>query len=192
MNYKLIMKNKSIHIQTPSTIYRGENNCDNIEVWLPEFYNDIDMATASVTLNWIFHYDNAETGETTASGNLTKLTLEKLEEKEGYLFTKVPISIKYTQKTGTVELWLEVQYGSSVLLKTNTVEIQINDHVQITEYVDDGQIDLLSNMLVQMQQLVNSCNQVLARATEQADRAFAIAEQMAEMLAEWEEEYGNQ
>ena len=198
MDYKIIMSsNKNLRVQTPQfTIYQGENKCDNIEVLVPEFYGEIDLSISSVILNWIYHYDtieknNTEDKITLSSGNMSLLKLEKSTLREGYLVTKVPLSINFTANTGFIEFWIEVKTEEEILLKTNTVNIKVNDHVNITEFVAEEQIDLLSDMLVQMRQLVNTCNLTLERATEQADRATTAAETTIKLLEEWEAEYGS-
>lgn len=201
MHYKIIMgSDKKIWLSNPGiNIYQGENNCDTIELLLPSCYGEADFLSSSVLLNWVFHYHDSEETEDNEStissnglkGNIKELDLMESEEREGYVTTRIPISIDYTKKPGQIEFWLEVKAADKILLKTNTVAIEIKDHINITDYVPKEQIDLLSDKLVQMQQLLNSCNLTLAEAKEQADRAAIAAETIIKLMQEWEAEHGS-
>lgn len=201
MQYKITMGNdKKIRLSNPGiNIYQGENNCDTMILLLPASYGETDFLSSCVLLNWAFchHNPETETNENILSpdglkGNIKELDLVESDEREGYVTTKIPISIDYTQKTGQIEFWIEVKAADKTLLKTNTVAIEIKDHISITEYVPKEQIDLLSDKLVQMQQLLNSCNLTLAEAKEEADRATTAAETIIKLMQEWEAEHGSE
>lgn len=196
MVYTIVMDGKkNLKMIKPGVIYQGENNCDTIRFLVPYTYGVINLESSSVLLNWIFHYydDLAESEiESTpdTDGNIKLLTLVPSEEKEGYLTCNVPISVKYTSRVCNIELWLEVKTEDSVLLKTNTVFFQVNPHVNITNYIEDGEIDLLSDLLIKMEQLQNTCNAAMKTVEEQAEKATIAATTIIELLEKWEDEHG--
>jgi hypothetical protein len=191
----IIMNNqKGLQSTTTPIIYQQENNADKILVLLPKFYGDIDLKTCSVSLNWIQPINQTasvkETGTDTFSGNIKLLEFEENLYKDTYLQAVVPITVTETSVVGKLELFLTiVNSDKNINMKTGSTFIDIIPHKSITNFVEKAQIELLSDYLIKMQQLTNTCNQVLQQATEQANKTTETANLIIQMMQKWEDEH---
>lgn len=180
---------KGLRLTSTPTIYQNENNADSILVLLPEYYGDISLAECSVTLNWIQpDFDN----ENGYSGNIKKLDFLPELYNDVYLQAVVPITVTQTNTVGDIEVFLQIVSSVNNLdMRTGSTYINVKSHKNISNYVPDETIALLSDYLIKMQQISNTCDRTLQLANEQADRARETADLIVRLMQEWEERYGD-
>lgn len=185
----IMNSNKELQRTTTPTIYQQENNADEILVLVPQYYGNLNLRDCAVTLNWI----QPSTSETEKlSGNIKKLEFKEALYKDIYLQSIVPITITETSMVGEIEIFLTiVSEKNNVDMKTGSTYLEIHPHKKISDYVPEETIELLSDYLIRMQQLSNTCNQVLELATEQANKATQSANLIIQLMQEWEERYGH-
>lgn len=94
---------KSLQINSLSTIMQGENLVDKLKIYVPTIYEDSDMSKFSANL---FYKD---------SGNsVYSEILEPVDsDKENFLEFVLPVTTVITDITGKVEIWLEFTYTDS-------------------------------------------------------------------------------
>ena len=94
---------KSLQINSLSTIMQGENLVDKLKIYVPTIYEDSDMSKFSVNL---FYKD---------SGNsVYSEILEPVDsDKENFLEFVLPVTTAITDIAGKVEIWLEFTYTDS-------------------------------------------------------------------------------
>lgn len=107
----LLKSDKTLQINSLSTIMQGENLVDKLKIYVPSYYEDSDMSLFSATL---FYKDSGN--------NVYSETLEPTaSDKENYLEFVLPVTTAITDMAGKVEIWLEFTYtdsdNSSVLEK---------------------------------------------------------------------------
>lgn len=107
----LLKSDKTLQINSLSTIMQGENLVDKLKIYVPSYYEDSDMSLFSATL---FYKDSGN--------NVYSETLEPTaSDKENYLEFVLPVTTAITDIAGKVEIWLEFTYtdsdNSSVLEK---------------------------------------------------------------------------
>lgn len=179
--------NKNLNRTSIPNIYVQENNTDEILILIPEFYNELNIRDCSVTLNWIQPSNDIIDN---TKGNIKLLDFEEDLYKEKYLQARTPITVTETASAGQVEIFLEIRNPSNnIVMKTGSTFIEVKSHKSITDYVPEETIDLLSDYLIKMQQINNTCNKTLALATEQADKAIQSANLIIELMKIWEEEH---
>ena len=94
---------KSLQINSLSTIMQGENLVDKLKIYVPTIYEDSDMSKFSANL---FYKD---------SGNsVYSEILEPVDsDKENFLEFVLPVTTAITDIAGKVEIWLEFTYTDS-------------------------------------------------------------------------------
>lgn len=94
---------KSLQINSLSTIMQGENLVDKLKIYVPTIYEDSDMSKFSANL---FYKD---------SGNsVYSETLEPVDsDKENFLEFVLPVTTAITDIAGKVEIWLEFSYTNT-------------------------------------------------------------------------------
>lgn len=184
----IIMNNKKeLRLTTTPTIYQNENNADSILVLLPEYYGDISLRECGVTLNWI--QPNSGVDES-YSGDIKRLEFLPELYKSIYLQAIVPITVTETNVAGDIEIFLQiVNPNNSLDMRTGSTSIGVKSHKNISNYVPKETIDLLSDYLIKMQQISNTCDLTLQMATEQANRAKETSDLIIRLLQEWEDDY---
>jgi hypothetical protein len=182
----LIMNsNKELQRTTTPTIYQNENNADEILILLPQKYGNVSIKDCSVTINLL-----QTTTDNTNTGNIKLLEFKEDLYKDLYLQAIVPITVTETATAGMIEVFLNIVHETNqVDIKTGSTFLEIKKHKKVTDFIQDGQIDLLSDYLIKMQQLMNSCNVILTQATEQADKATQSANLIITLMKEWEDEH---
>ena len=99
----LLKSDKSLQLNTLSTIMQGENLVDKLKFYVPSYYEDSDMSLFSATL---FYKDSGN--------NVYSEELEQaISDKENYLEFILPVTTAITDMAGRVEIWLEFAYTDS-------------------------------------------------------------------------------
>lgn len=99
----LLKSDKSLQLNTLSTIMQGENLVDKLKFYVPSYYEDSDMSLFSATL---FYKDSGN--------NVYSEELEQaISDKENYLEYILPVTTAITDMAGRVEIWLEFAYTDS-------------------------------------------------------------------------------
>ena len=99
----LLKSDKSLQLNTLSTIMQGENLVDKLKFYVPSYYEDSDMSLFSATL---FYKDSGN--------NVYSEELEQaISDKENYLEYILPVTTAITDMAGKVEIWLEFAYTDS-------------------------------------------------------------------------------
>lgn len=99
----LLKSDKTLQINSLSTIMQGENLVDKLKIYVPSVYEDSDMSLFSATL---FYKDS---GNNVYSEILTSTE----SDKENYLEFVLPVTTAITDMAGKVEIWLEFSYANS-------------------------------------------------------------------------------
>ena len=95
---------KSLQINSLSTIMQGENLVDKFKIYVPTFYEDSNMANFSASL---FYKDSGN--------NVYQEILEPIDsDKENFLEFVLPVTTAITDMAGKVEIWLEFDYVDTV------------------------------------------------------------------------------
>lgn len=95
-----LKNDKTLQINSASTIMQGENLVDKLKIYVPSTYEDSDMSLFSATL---FYKD--------AGNNVFSEGLETTEsDKENYIEYILPVTTAITDMAGRVEIWLEFTY----------------------------------------------------------------------------------
>lgn len=99
----LLKNDKTLQINSVSTIMQGENLVDKLKIYVPTYYEDSDMSLFSATL---FYKD---------SGNnvYSEILESAISDKDNYLEFILPVTTAITDMAGTVEIWLEFTYINS-------------------------------------------------------------------------------
>lgn len=99
----LLKSDKTLQINSLSTIMQGENLVDKLKIYIPAYYEDSNMSLFSATL---FYKDSGN--------NVYSESLEAAEsDKENYLEYILPVTTAITDMAGEVEIWLEFTYTNS-------------------------------------------------------------------------------
>lgn len=179
-------ENKNLHKVSIPTIYNQENNTDQILILLPQYYGNVNIKECSVTLNWIHHSSDTDNSK----GNIKLLDFEEELYNDKFLQALTYITATETSTVGQIELFLEINHpNNNVVMKTSSVFLEIKPHSSISDYIPEETIGILSDILIRMQQLNNTCEQTLALATEQANKAMQSANLIIDLMAKWEEEH---
>ena len=98
-----LKNDKTLQINSVSTIMQGENLVDKLKIYVPSTYEDSDMSLFSATL---FYKDSGN--------NVFSEGLETTEsDKENYIEYILPVTTAITDMAGKVEIWLEFTYTNS-------------------------------------------------------------------------------
>lgn len=188
--YATIIMNdkKELYKTTTPTIYQHENNADEILILLPQYYGKLNLKECSVTFNWVQPNDNEEKNK----GNIKELEFEKELYNNMYLQSIVPLTVTETANIGEIEIFLNIiNEQNQVDMKTGSVFLGVKPHKQITDYIPEEGLSLLSDYMIKMQQLVNTSEQTLKLAKDEADRAEQSASLIIELLQKWEDEHND-
>jgi hypothetical protein len=183
-------ENKNLHKISTPTIYNHENNTDQILILLPQYYGNLDIRECSVTLNWIQPESDSSSNINNVKGNIKLLEFEEELYKDKFLQAATYITVTETSTVGKVEIFLEINNSTNnTIMKTSSTFLEIKPHTSITDYIPEETIDILSDYLIKMQQLNNSCDQTLELAIEQANKAIQSANLIVDLMKRWEEEH---
>lgn len=201
---KFLLERKSLRKLSSSTavIYEDENNADKIKILCPQFYDDYDLQECSVMLNYIIHTEtdveipdsDGGTHVTREIGNSTSLSF--FDEKyiihdEEFLQTDISLSNNFTAYAGTVEFWIEIMNPKdSLIAKTNIVTINITPHKSVSDYIPESELSLLNDLMLRIQQLLNTCNITLEECKKETEKAVNAATIAIEIAEELEQKYG--
>lgn len=142
----LLKGDKSLQINSTSTIMQGENLVDKLKIYIPLTYEDSDMSLFSATL---FYKDSGN--------NVYSESLESVaSDKENYLEFVLPVTTAITDMAGKVEIWLEFTYtdtdNSSILekqilrSKSASFEVKPWDNYELASSVS-SKLDTMQNTL---------------------------------------------
>ena len=142
----LLKSDKTLQINSLSTIMQGENLVDKLKIYVPSVYEDSDMSLFSATL---FYKDS---GNNVYSEILTSTE----SDKENYLEFVLPVTTAITDMAGKVEIWLEFSYtnsdNSSVLerqvLRSRSASFEVKpwDSYELASSVNE-KLDALQNTI---------------------------------------------
>lgn len=95
-----LKSDKTLQINSVSTIMQGENLVDKLKIYAPAYYEDSDISMFAATL----YYKD--------SGNnvYSELLTPTQSDKENYLEFILPVTTAITNMAGKVELWLEFTF----------------------------------------------------------------------------------
>lgn len=95
-----LKSDKTLQINSVSTIMQGENLVDKLKIYVPVYYEDSDISMFAATL----YYKD--------SGNnvYSELLTSTQSDKENYLEFILPVTTAITNMAGKVELWLEFTF----------------------------------------------------------------------------------
>lgn len=201
---KFLLENRKTlrKLSSSTIIYEDENNADAIKILCPQFYDNYDLLECSVVLNYIIHTNtDIEITETDGSTHITReigdsTSLSFLEEKyiireEEFLQADINLGKDLTAYTGVIEFWVEIIHPQNNLIaKTNTVNLEIRNHISISDYIPESKLSLLNDLMLRIQQLLNTCNITLEECKKETEKAVNAASIAIEIAEELEQKYG--
>ena len=142
----LMKSNKQLVISKSSIIYHKENAVDKLIFLLPKLYHEIDLSNFDVNLIYLNPQGEYHT---------ELLVMEEESYKEGFLTYNLPIDSEITKYSGVITLslsatWLDSQQLKSYILKTSSVQIEINPLSTLYEYVPQEAIDVIDQKMIQL------------------------------------------
>ena len=137
-----MQNNKVLTARSEVKNYKGENDFENITIYLPLKYNDSDMSEYVVLLN-IINEDNEGIPITLKNPTI-------YNDKYKY---ELPIDGSLISKPGKLTFWLKLLKGDSVVGLTNETSIQTYDSREITDYMPESQKTAIDEVLIKMQNI---------------------------------------
>lgn len=142
----LMKSNKQLVISKSSIIYHKENAVDKLIFLLPKLYHEIDLSNFDVNLIYLNPQGEYHT---------ELLVMEEESYKEGFLTYNLPIDSEITKYSGVITLslsatWLDSQQLKSYILKTSSVQIEINPLSTLYEYVPQEAIDVIDQKMLEL------------------------------------------
>lgn len=124
---------KTLIITTRIPVYRGDENCDVLALYLPAAYDEISIADCTVFLNYIL--PNAEEISEINIGIPKRLY-------KGYLVYETDIDKKFTTKSGEIELWLDFKDGLGMsYFRSSSTTLDILPNGGMDEYITQDDLD---------------------------------------------------
>ena len=145
MLYIKLDENKDLVITVSEPIHRGDNLNQKIIYLVPLMVDDVDMASATVYLNYI-----------RADGCPDIVELERMSDKynESYYQYALPISCRITKYAGEVCTWMQIYSGtpsSPVIVKSGECLLQIQESKDMDDYIGDKHITALYQLKKKME-----------------------------------------
>lgn len=184
MVYNITMnQNKNLSIGS-SAIYKGENNADIIRFIIPKIYGDYALQDCIITL----HYFNADN-----MGNVITLNFnDTYYDNTDFIMAQLNITNELTYLSGKIILWLEItKSDKSLVMKTATTSLFINNHYQVTDYISEQQLGIFEDWLIKMEQIQNTCMITLQKAENAVKNTADIAQAVFDVMEKWEAEHGS-
>lgn len=201
---KFLLENRKTlrKLSSPTVIYEDENNADKVKILCPQFYDDYDLQECSVLLNYVIRTNtdieitgaDGNTHTTRELGDSTSLSFsdEKyIIREEEFLQADINLDKDLTAYTGIIEFWLEIIHPQNNLIaKTNTVRLEVRNHISISDYIPESKLSLLNDLMLRIQQLLNTCNITLEECKKESEKAVNAATIAIEIAEELEQKYG--
>lgn len=145
MFYIKLEEDMSLVITMKESLYRGDHLNQKIRYLIPLTVGEIDMATASVYLNFI-----------RADGAADVVILERMEESynESYYQYTFPVNCKLTRFPGEVCTWIQILTGTPsnpTVSKSGECVLQIQDSKNMDDYLCDHQVTALYQLQKQIE-----------------------------------------
>lgn len=137
---------REISTTIKSTIYQGDKNIDSLVFVIPKVIEDINIADCTILLKY-----RVPTGK----GFVEQLDLYPIPHNEEYLQYRLNLSSKFTRHCGRIELWLSVlNFNSQTLFQTNTLEIDIKQHIRIEDHLPGRKVDQIDQLTMLVQESI--------------------------------------
>lgn len=136
---------KSLVITQATKILQGESAVDKIVFYIPEKYEDIELADYVITFNYI---------SLTNTAMMEFLTKED-SDKEGYLKYTFDVESKITKLAGTITGYLSMLHSNPKtdkkhVIKSSPVSFDINALEDYYRFVSDESLSALDNKMLQI------------------------------------------
>ena len=119
---------------------------DKLIFLFPKEYNGIDMSNFTYNLTYIDPQGGMHT---------ELLVIDEEPYKEDFVSCQLPVDTEITKYSGVITLsvsatWLDSQQLKSYILKTSSVQIEINPLSTLYEYVPQEAIDVIDQKMIQL------------------------------------------
>ena len=134
---------KHLVISSPSKIYRGENNADDLIFLLPTSYNGIDLSKCKTIVRYLL-----------PNGQGCSVSILNVNQIEDYLVFGMSVDTTFTTFAGRVVLWITMTNSSDeVVLKTSELTFEVEESKDITTHFEDNKLDQLDNIQIDISKL---------------------------------------
>ena len=135
---------KSLTATIKSNIYQGERNADTLVFLLPMYSEDTNLADCTVLLRYILPG---------GTGKSEELEMDA-ESYDDYYRYRLKVGSKFTKVTGRIELWLSaIDMSNNFIFKSGSVMVEIKPTKNITDYMDEEDLDQLDKLALDVQNL---------------------------------------
>lgn len=145
-----MQSNKRLIARNVSRNFEGENEFEDITIYLPFKYDGEDIQSYIIQLN-IINKDNVGDVITLANPTIYK-------DRYKYEF---PIPLKWTAVPGKITFWLEFLRNDKIVGYTNEVCAMIFDTREITDYIPEQSLSLLDEWTLKMSSLNQDIKEIV-------------------------------
>ena len=142
----LMKSDKSLVISKFSKLRQRDNAVDQLKFYIPQSYNDIDLSNFIVTLNYM------------NPGNVARSeVLDNIDsEKENFLCFQLPVTTKFTEMAGDIELNLSMTYqdastSTSYVLHSGELTVTVDSWADFYAFTSSDSFLALDTKMLQIQ-----------------------------------------
>lgn len=129
---------KNLSTTIRATIFQYETNADTLVILVPKIYEETNIADCTVLLRYI---------TPNGIGHSEELELDPEPHNKQYFRYHLKVTSDLTKMVGVTELWLSIiDMHDNVVLRSNSVEIEVTPAKQITDYLCGKDLNQLDRM----------------------------------------------
>lgn len=141
----LMKNNKTLVLSKPSKLFQKENAVDNITIYVPEKYEEFNLADFIGTMFYNVPGNDAYSD--------TLVSMES--DKEGYLKFQLPVTTKITNVAGTVTIYLsfvhvDLEAGKQYVLKTSNLDVTVETWDDYFKYISDDSLSVIDSKIAEL------------------------------------------
>ena len=142
-----MLADKNLVITTHAKIYQRQSLVDDMQIFVPYLYDDIDLRDFVATIEWVDAANVAHSDTLVADEDLYK---------DNFIRYTLPLDSKFTYMAGIVVMKLTLtHYDESeekrYVLRTGELEIEILKLNDYFVYTDDSSLDVITNKIMELQ-----------------------------------------
>ena len=141
----LMKPNKTLVLSKPSKLYQKENAVDHVTIYIPEKYEDFNLADFIGTMYY------------TVPGNeaYSDALIPAESDREGFLKFQLPINTRITNLAGTVTLYLtfvhaDLEAGKQYVLKTSNLSITVETWDDYFKYISNDSLAAIDDKIAEL------------------------------------------
>ena len=121
-------------------LFKGEENIDSLEIYIPTIYNDIDLSNCNVRLSYVLSDGSGSTFL------IDEYKTTRLDE-DCFVYS-IPIDKRFTSVSGKIEIFLTITKSENEILKSTSAHIYIDEQPSGTNEPTETELDIIDQVVL--------------------------------------------